>query len=197
MSDWTTPGLITGKPAMQCTKAEIFTEVWGQLQAHLNPSWGALFSTKSNLVRWFLDTDVRFPELAATPTGPDDINLEPLLINTVGFLGVASRTWPRPSTIFSWPATMTCALTPTWPPWKAPTRPPAGPPTVSSTACRLDSAALPALAVARTADVRSGPAPRPMALRKRSGPRTAERLSMLWPPGRRGPGLATFKMRNR
>jgi uncharacterized protein with NAD-binding domain and iron-sulfur cluster len=83
VSDWTTPGLITGKPAMQCTKPEIFAEVWGQLQAHLNGR-GATVLDESNLVRWFLDTDVRFPDLRQRRQVRDDINLEPLLINTVG-----------------------------------------------------------------------------------------------------------------
>ena len=83
VSDWTTPGPITGKPAMQCTKAEVFTEVWAQLQAHLNGSRAPVLDD-SNLVRWFLDTDVRFPELRRRRHVREDINLEPLLVNTAG-----------------------------------------------------------------------------------------------------------------
>jgi uncharacterized protein with NAD-binding domain and iron-sulfur cluster len=83
VSDWTTPGPITHKPAMECTKEEVFTEVWGQLQAHLNRRGSCVLDDK-NLVRWFLDTDVRFPELRRARHVRDDINLEPLLINTVG-----------------------------------------------------------------------------------------------------------------
>jgi 15-cis-phytoene desaturase len=83
VSDWTTPGPVTGKPAMQCSHTEIFTEVWAQLQAHLN-SPGATVLEDSNLVRWFLDTDVRFPEVHQEHGVREDINLEPLLVNTVG-----------------------------------------------------------------------------------------------------------------
>jgi len=83
VSDWTTPGPITHKPAMECTKEEIFTEVWSQLQAHLNRRGSYVLDDK-DLVQWFLDTDVRFPELRQAQQVRDDINLEPLLINTVG-----------------------------------------------------------------------------------------------------------------
>jgi uncharacterized protein with NAD-binding domain and iron-sulfur cluster len=83
VSDWTTPGPVTGKPAMACSREEIFTEVWAQLQAHLN-SRGAIVLEDSNLVHWFLDTDVRFPDVRRERGVRDDINLEPLLVNTVG-----------------------------------------------------------------------------------------------------------------
>ena len=68
---------------MECTKDEIFTEVWGQLKAHLNTGRHRVLDD-ANLVRWFLDTDVRFPELRRSREVRDDINLEPLLVNTVG-----------------------------------------------------------------------------------------------------------------
>jgi uncharacterized protein with NAD-binding domain and iron-sulfur cluster len=83
VSDWTTPGPITGKPAMQCSRDEIFTEVWSQLKAHLN-SEGSDVLEDPNLLRWFLDTDVRFPDLHREHNVRDDVNLEPLLVNTVG-----------------------------------------------------------------------------------------------------------------
>jgi uncharacterized protein with NAD-binding domain and iron-sulfur cluster len=83
VSDWTTPGPITRKPAMECTKDEIFKEVWGQLQAHLNRPGNPVLED-ANLVRWFIDEDVRFPELRQALQVRKDINLEPLLINTVG-----------------------------------------------------------------------------------------------------------------
>ncbi len=83
VSDWTTPGPITGKPAMECSKEEIFREVWAQLQAHLNGR-GTVVLEDSNLLRHFLDTDVRFPEIHREHGVRDDVNLEPLLVNTVG-----------------------------------------------------------------------------------------------------------------
>jgi uncharacterized protein with NAD-binding domain and iron-sulfur cluster len=83
VSDWTTPGPITGKPAMDCSREEVFTEVWAQLQEHLN-SQGAGVLEDVNLVRWFLDTDVRFPDVRRAYSVRQDINLEPLLVNTAG-----------------------------------------------------------------------------------------------------------------
>jgi uncharacterized protein with NAD-binding domain and iron-sulfur cluster len=83
VSDWTTPGPVTGKPAMECSRDEIFTEVWSQLQAHLN-SRGPAVLEDANLVCWFLDSDVRFSGLRRDHNIRHDINLEPLLINTVG-----------------------------------------------------------------------------------------------------------------
>jgi uncharacterized protein with NAD-binding domain and iron-sulfur cluster len=83
VSDWTTPGPVTGKAAMDCSREEIFTEVWAQLQAHLN-SQGSPVLEDSNLVGWFLDTDVRFPEVRQEHEVRRDVNLEPLLVNTAG-----------------------------------------------------------------------------------------------------------------
>ena len=83
VSDWTTPGPVTGKPAMECSREEIFTEVWAQLQDRLN-SKGAAVLQDSNLVRWFIDSDVRFPALRRDSNVRADINLEPLMINTAG-----------------------------------------------------------------------------------------------------------------
>ena len=131
VSDWTTPGPITGKPAMQCSKTEVFTEVWAQLKAHLNSSGPAVLDD-SNLIRWFLDTDVRFPELrrswqvreTSTSSRSSSILRDP---------GRGGRTRPQPSRTSSSPAT-TCAPTRTWPQWRAPTRRPAERLTTFSTA---------------------------------------------------------------
>ena len=35
VSEWQQPGMLYGKPAMQCSKSEIVAEVWAQLKAHL------------------------------------------------------------------------------------------------------------------------------------------------------------------
>jgi 15-cis-phytoene desaturase len=79
ISDWETPGILYGKPAMQCTAEEIKNEVWAQMKVHLNVS-GAEIISDANLLSWFLDPDVQFPNPFAVT------NLEPLLINTVGSL---------------------------------------------------------------------------------------------------------------
>jgi 15-cis-phytoene desaturase len=79
ISDWETPGIVFGKTAMQCSADEIKTEVWQQIKVHLNVM-GAEIIQDSNLLRWFLDPDVQFPN----PSGIT--NLEPLMINTSGSL---------------------------------------------------------------------------------------------------------------
>jgi 15-cis-phytoene desaturase len=79
ISDWETPGILYAKPAMQCTAQEIKDEAWAQMKAHLNVG-GAEPIRDENLLSWFLDPDIRFPNPSATT------NLEPLLINTANSL---------------------------------------------------------------------------------------------------------------
>jgi 15-cis-phytoene desaturase len=79
VSDWEAPGEVLGKPARECTGEEIKQEVWTQLKHHLNDS-GATPINDANLVGWFLDPDIEFPN-PSTAT-----NAEPLLINTAGSL---------------------------------------------------------------------------------------------------------------
>ena len=79
ISDWNAAGILYGKPAMQCTAAEIKNEVWAQIKGHLNVD-GAQQLEDGNLLNWFLDPDIEFPN-------PSQVtNLEPLLINTAGSL---------------------------------------------------------------------------------------------------------------
>lgn len=56
ISDWCTKG-SNGKPARECTQAEIHEEVWKQIVAHIDD--GAL--QQSNVATWFLDPDIQFP----------------------------------------------------------------------------------------------------------------------------------------
>ena len=79
ISDWETPGLLYGKPAMQCSAQEIEREVWEQIKVHVNVA-GADILRDENLLSWFLDPDIQFPNPA------DAANLEPLMINTSGSL---------------------------------------------------------------------------------------------------------------
>ncbi|MCU1233380.1 MAG: amine oxidase [Candidatus Solibacter sp.] len=79
ISDWDAPGVVFGKSAHQCTAEEIKDEVWAQLQQHLNDS-GEILIQDSNLVAWFLDPDIEFPNPS------EATNAEPLLINTVNSL---------------------------------------------------------------------------------------------------------------
>jgi 15-cis-phytoene desaturase len=79
ISDWEAPGVVFGKPASACTAEEIKEEVWTQLEQHLNDS-GAAPIDDANLVAWFLDPDIQFPNPG------EATNAEPLLINTAGSL---------------------------------------------------------------------------------------------------------------
>lgn len=79
ISDWDTPGIVYGKQAMNCTAEEIKNDVWAQMKTHLNVA-GAELIRDDNLMSWFLDPDVQFPNPSAVT------NLEPLMINTAGSL---------------------------------------------------------------------------------------------------------------
>jgi 15-cis-phytoene desaturase len=79
ISDWEAPGVVFGKPASQCSAEEIKQEVWAQLKQHLN-NGGTAPIADANLVAWFLDPDIEFPNPSAAT------NAEPLLINTAGSL---------------------------------------------------------------------------------------------------------------
>jgi uncharacterized protein with NAD-binding domain and iron-sulfur cluster len=79
ISDWEVPGILYGKPAMQCSAVEIEKEVWAQIKAHVNTA-GREVILDNNLLMWFLDPDIQFPNPAAVT------NLEPLMINTSGSL---------------------------------------------------------------------------------------------------------------
>ncbi len=79
ISDWETPGILYGKTAMQCTAEEIEKETWSQIKVHVNVG-GAGIIDDGNLLSWFLDPDVQFPNPTAVT------NLEPLLVNTSGSL---------------------------------------------------------------------------------------------------------------
>jgi 15-cis-phytoene desaturase len=79
ISDWEVPGIVYGKPAMQCSPSEIEKEVWEQIKVHVNAA-GTEVLQDQNLLHWFLDPDVQFPN----PTTVT--NLEPLMINTSGSL---------------------------------------------------------------------------------------------------------------
>ncbi|MFF0489431.1 FAD-dependent oxidoreductase [Nocardia sp. NPDC004068] len=76
ISDWNTPGIVYGKPAVECTHEEIAHEVWAQLQAHLD---GAATLRDEDLCSWFLDTGVAWDAARGRNT-----NADPLLINTAG-----------------------------------------------------------------------------------------------------------------
>ncbi len=79
ISNWDAPGMLYGKPASECSAQEIKDEVWAQLKQHLNDGPAELLRD-SNLLSWFLDPDIEFPNPGQAT------NAEPLLINTAGSL---------------------------------------------------------------------------------------------------------------
>ncbi|HUB77902.1 MAG TPA: FAD-dependent oxidoreductase [Bryobacteraceae bacterium] len=79
ISEWQAAGVVYGKSAQECTAEQIKEEVWTQLKQHLNVG-GAAPIADSNLISWFLDPDIEFPN-PGTAT-----NAEPLMINTAGSL---------------------------------------------------------------------------------------------------------------
>jgi len=79
ISDWDAPGVLYGKPATQCTAQEIKEETWAQLKQHLNED-GVRPIDDANLIAWFLDPDIEFPNPGAAA------NAEPLMINVAGSL---------------------------------------------------------------------------------------------------------------
>jgi uncharacterized protein with NAD-binding domain and iron-sulfur cluster len=84
ISDWYTKGLLFNKQAMDCSKEEIFQETWSQLKAHLNAPGQPEVLSDDNLISWHLDDDVLAPEINRAAGVREDVNLEPLLVNTKG-----------------------------------------------------------------------------------------------------------------
>ncbi|WP_259517905.1 FAD-dependent oxidoreductase [Halanaeroarchaeum sp. HSR-CO] len=82
ISDWETPGTVYGKPARECSREEIKTEVWDQLEAHLNRDAERL--SQDIIYDWVLD-----PAIVESENGM--ANTEPLLINTVDSLRYRPR----------------------------------------------------------------------------------------------------------
>jgi hypothetical protein len=82
ISDFFTPGMLHGKPAVDCTADEIAAECWAQLKyaRNTNNSSGDVELADDMLIDWVLDPAVVF---AASQRA---VSTEPLLINTIGSL---------------------------------------------------------------------------------------------------------------
>ncbi|MFF8841319.1 FAD-dependent oxidoreductase [Streptomyces sp. NPDC015127] len=77
ISEWDRPGILYGRTAKQCTRAEVAKEVWAQLKAALNDT-GRTVLKDSALHSWFLD-----PGVDGLGT-PHPTNEDELLIHPVG-----------------------------------------------------------------------------------------------------------------
>jgi uncharacterized protein with NAD-binding domain and iron-sulfur cluster len=76
VSNWNAPGILYGKTARQCTKEEIFNEIWEQMKTSLNED--GIILRDSDVVHRFLD-----PAISFGPNGTPVDNAEQLLVNTV------------------------------------------------------------------------------------------------------------------
>jgi uncharacterized protein with NAD-binding domain and iron-sulfur cluster len=81
ISDFFTPGIVYGKPAVDCTPTQIAHEVWEQMKRALNSKQQTVLSDDM-IVRWFLDPAIHYPNGPGKPAA----NREPLLINSAGSL---------------------------------------------------------------------------------------------------------------
>ncbi|WP_425580699.1 hydroxysqualene dehydroxylase [Streptomyces thermospinosisporus] len=77
ISEWDKPGILYGRTAKQCTRAEVAKEVWEQLKAALNDT-GRTVLRDGALHSWFLD-----PGVDGIGT-PHPVNEDELLIHPVG-----------------------------------------------------------------------------------------------------------------
>ncbi|MEV6399465.1 FAD-dependent oxidoreductase [Streptomyces sp. NPDC051907] len=77
VSEWDRPGILYGKTAKQCTRAEVAREVWAQLKAALNDT-GRTVLKDGALHSWFLD-----PGVDGLGT-PHPTNEDQLLVHPVG-----------------------------------------------------------------------------------------------------------------
>ena len=77
ISDWTTPGILYGKTAKECTRQEVFNEAWAQMKAALEDT-GSSVLPDDIVHSWHLDPGIQFH----ASTG-ENTNEEPLLVNTV------------------------------------------------------------------------------------------------------------------
>ncbi|KAA1421287.1 FAD-dependent oxidoreductase [Nocardioides humilatus] len=77
ISDWTVPGILYGKPAKECTRAEVMAETWAQMKAALEDT-GKSVLPDDILHSWHLDPGIKWDPVRRANT-----NDEPLLINTV------------------------------------------------------------------------------------------------------------------
>jgi uncharacterized protein with NAD-binding domain and iron-sulfur cluster len=80
ISDFNTPGILYGKPAVDCTPQQIANETWAQMKQALNTS-GIQVLADDMLESWFLDPGIVYPK-----GGGPAVSTEPLLINTAGSL---------------------------------------------------------------------------------------------------------------
>jgi uncharacterized protein with NAD-binding domain and iron-sulfur cluster len=96
VSNWDAPGVLYGKTARQCTRQQIFDEVWAQMKTSLDDD--GILLLDSDLVASFLDPGIEFSSDAPDATPVD--NAEPLLINSSGSWALRPEATTRVPNLF-------------------------------------------------------------------------------------------------
>lgn len=87
-SDWFSPGRFVGKPASQCTKAEIVDEIWKELQGLQDPN-GASYLAGVSYQHVHLDPAITFDPVS----GVVNANRERLLVNDADTWRLRPNAW--------------------------------------------------------------------------------------------------------
>jgi uncharacterized protein with NAD-binding domain and iron-sulfur cluster len=113
ISEWGEPGIVIKKPARECTREEIKTEVWAQLQRSLNVC-GQMILRDEDLHNWNLDSDIVFDDeqanglpgchsadsLSAQTASVKTENREPLLVNLINTWHLRPQAHTRITNLF-------------------------------------------------------------------------------------------------
>jgi len=94
ISDWTKPGILYGKPAMECTPEEIKNEIWEQMKRSLNVN-GQEILRDDNIHSWFLD-----PSIVGADKPHPTVNIEPLFVNKVNSWHLRPETYTKIPNLF-------------------------------------------------------------------------------------------------
>jgi len=103
ISDWFSPG-FNGKAASDCTKEEIYEEVWLQLKDSLNFNGNEILKDDM-VVEWFLDSDIVSPakpyqQVQSSGIKNMDFDTEPLLVNRVNTWALRPQAYTNITNLF-------------------------------------------------------------------------------------------------
>jgi uncharacterized protein with NAD-binding domain and iron-sulfur cluster len=82
-SEWQQPGILYGKPARDCTPAQIAGEIWAQMKAALEDT-GRSYLPDDVLQSWFLDPAIRYRNTPTAPAATSRCSSKPPAYTTTG-----------------------------------------------------------------------------------------------------------------